>query len=181
MSRTLSRTHSIDHSSTHRCILHKHSKSLCAWNFLSCLTFCQSASSFDKQVDSVKEHFKWPAHRLAHTLSLFVCGLVTSKMLLWFGLYKSCHHSTATSLAKTQLPIAGSPEKALNFFSFESATASCVSSGDLVATFSDVCGSRLVSAGTPRFSILQSWHWRCPRPARSSNSVCWTRSPEKKE
>ena len=48
-------------------------------------------------------------------------------------------------------PIAGSPEKALNFFSFESATGSCVSSGDLVATFSDVCGSRLVSAGTPRF------------------------------
>ena len=62
-------------------------------------------------------------------------------------------HSTATSLAKTQLPIAGSPEKALNFFSFESATASCVSSGDLVATFSDVCGSRLVSAGTPRFVL----------------------------
>ena len=29
-----------DHSSTHRCILHKHCKckSLCAWNFLSCLT-----------------------------------------------------------------------------------------------------------------------------------------------
>ena len=50
-------------------------------------------------------------------------------------------------------PIAGSPEKALNFFSFESATASCVSSGDLVATFSDVCGSRLVSAGTPRFVL----------------------------
>ena len=39
------------------------------------------------------------------------------------------------------------------FFSFESATASCVSSGDLVATFSDVCGSRLVSAGTPRFVL----------------------------
>ena len=39
-------------------------------------------------------------------------------MLLWFGLYKSCHHSTTTSLAKTQLPIAGSPEKALNFFFF---------------------------------------------------------------
>ena len=29
------------------------------------------------------------------------------------------------------------------FFSFESATASCVSSGDLVATFSDVCWSGL--------------------------------------
>ena len=42
-SRNLSRTHSIlttYHSSTHRCILHKHCKckSLCAWNFLSCLT-----------------------------------------------------------------------------------------------------------------------------------------------
>ena len=88
-------------------------KSLCAWNFLSCLTFCWSASSFDKQVDSVKEHLT-----RTQTDSLFVCGLVTSKMLLWFGLYKSCHHSTATSLAKTQLPIAGSPEKALNFFFF---------------------------------------------------------------
>ena len=36
----------------------------------------------------------WPAHRLTHTLPLFVCGLVTSQMLLWLGLNKSCHHST---------------------------------------------------------------------------------------
>ena len=88
-------------------------KSLCAWNFLSCLIFCWSASSFDKQVDSVKEHLT-----RTQTDSLFVCGLLTSKMLVWFGLYKSCHRSTATSLAKTQVPIAGSPEKALNFFFF---------------------------------------------------------------
>ena len=38
-------------------IWHKHCTSLCAWNFLSCLTFCWSASSLEKQVDSVKEHF----------------------------------------------------------------------------------------------------------------------------
>ena len=37
-------------------IFHQHCKSLCAWNFPSCLTFCWRASSFDKQVDSVKEH-----------------------------------------------------------------------------------------------------------------------------
>ena len=67
--------------------------------------------------------------------------------------YKSCHRSTATSLAKTQLPIAESPEKVCTFFSFESATASCVSSGDLVATFSDFCWSGLVSAGTPSFVL----------------------------
>ena len=137
-------------------------KSLCAWKFLSCLTPCWSASSFDKQVDSVKEHLT-----RTQTDSLFVCGLVTSKILLWFGLYKSCHRSTATLLAKTQLPIAGSPEKALNFFSFESATASCVSSGDLVATFSDVCGSRLVSAGTPRFVLDPT----IVTPALSSSSA----------
>ena len=45
------------------------------------------------------------------------------------------------------------PGKGSEFFSFESATASCVSSGYLVATFSDVCESRLVSAGTPRFVL----------------------------
>ena len=55
----------------------------------------------------------------------------------WFGLYKSCLHSTATSWAKTQLTIAGSPEKAVQFFFFYllnqplPATAVTVSSGDL--------------------------------------------------
>ena len=41
------------------------------------------------------------------------------------------------------------------FFSFESATASCVSSGDLnlVETSSDVCWSRPLSAGTPSFVL----------------------------
>ena len=152
-------------------------KSLCAWNFLSCLTFCWSASSFDKQVDSVKEHLT-----RTQTDSFFVCGLVTSKMLLWFGLYKSCHSFNSHGWPKRSSPLQDSPEKALIFFSFGSATASCVSSWDLVATFSDVCGSRLVSAGTRgSFSILQSWHRRCPRPARSSTSACWMRSPDKKE
>ena len=88
-------------------------KSLCAWNFLSCLTFCWSASSFDKQVDSVKEHLT-----RTQTDSLFVCGLVTSKMLLWFGLYKSCRRSTATSLAKNAAPHCRIPGKGSEFFFF---------------------------------------------------------------
>ena len=119
MSRTLSHTHSIDRTSTHRCIWHKHCTSLCAWNFLSALSYIYwSASSFDKQVDSVKEHLtrtQTDAH--AVTVCLWP-GYSTSKMLLWLGLNKSCHHSTATSLAQTQLHNAGSPEKALNFFFF---------------------------------------------------------------
>ena len=63
-------------------------------------------------------HTDW----LTRCLCLFLAWLhlPESKLLLWFGLYKSCikfcHHSKATLLAKTQLPIAGSPEKALNFF-----------------------------------------------------------------
>ena len=77
-------------------------------------------------------------------------------MLLWFRPYKSCHHSTALSLAKTQLPIAGSSEKALNFFFFwisHCQLCELWSSGDPVATFSDVCWSGLVSAGTSSFVL----------------------------
>ena len=38
-SSSTSRIYSIDHSSTHPCIWHKHCTSLCAWNSLSCLFF----------------------------------------------------------------------------------------------------------------------------------------------
>ena len=51
-------------------------------------------------------------------------------------------------------------------------------------TLSDVCWSGLVSAGTPSFVLRvdpTTVTRRCPRPARSSTSACWTRSPEKKE
>ena len=124
--------------------------------FLSCLTFCWSASSFDKQVDSVKEHLTCVRHRLTYTLSLFVCGLVTSKMLLWLRLKLPPFNKAATSLVKTQLYKDLRKRLWTFFFSFESATASCVSSGDLnlaAATFSDVCWSGPVSAGTQSFVL----------------------------
>ena len=54
---------------------------------------------------------------------------------------------------KRSSPLQDSWKRLELFFSFESATASCVSSGDLVATFSDVCWSGLVSAGTPSFVL----------------------------
>ena len=114
MSRTLWHTHSIDHSSTRT--WHKHCKCPCAWNFLSCLTFCWSASSFNKQVYSVKEYLT-RTQTDAHVVT--VC--------LWTGYVKNVavtrtqqnlppFNKTATSLAKTQLLILGSPGKALNFF-----------------------------------------------------------------
>ena len=150
-------------------------KSLCAWKFLSCLTLCWSASSFDKQVDSVKEHLT-----RTQTDSLFVCGLVTSKMLLWFGLYKSCHRHAVGQNAAPHCRIPGKGSEF--FFLWISHCQLC----ELLETWwqhSAMSAGAGWSALEPRgsFSILQSWHGRCPRPARSSNSACWTRSPEKKE
>ena len=83
---------------------------------------------------------------------------------------------------KTQLPIAGSPDKALIFFFLLNQPLPAVWALETcrVATFR--CLREQVSpALEPRgsFSILQSWHRRCPHQAHSS--ACWTRSPEKKE
>ena len=128
MSRTLSRTHSntqlhallaprIDASCTSTA-----SASLFALE-TSCPVFihafCWNASSFRKQVDSVKEHLtRTQTDPHAVIVCLWLAYLLTSKMLLWFGIYKSCHHSTAKTgqnWPKRSSPLQD-PRKRLWFF-----------------------------------------------------------------
>ena len=162
-------------------IWHKHYQSLCAWNFLSCLTFCWSEvfSPEEAKLAKRREKKKLPillkrkfirqaSRRCRRALDPHTDWRTRCHCLLWLGYIWNVtvtrtqqklppFNKAATLLVKTQLHIAGSPEKALNYFfsSVESATASCLTSGDLnlVATFSDVCWSGPVSAGTPIFVL----------------------------
>ena len=130
----------------------KHCKSLCFWNFLSCLTsyislkrkfFRQASRQCQRALDP---HTDWRAR--CHCL--FVAWL---HLKCWLGLNKSCHHSTRQPRRwPKRSSTLQDPRKRLwtFFFRFESATASCVSSGDLnLGAYIQLCllhRSRPVSA-----------------------------------
>ena len=164
------------YTSMHLAQAHGSCKSLCACNFLSCLTFCWSASSFDKQVDSVKEHL---TRTCCHCL-----------FVAWLHL-KYCCDSDSTKAATIQqgshvvgqnaAPHCRIPRKGseLSFF--------WISHCQLCELWRPEFGSLrcLLERASQRWNPeLHSRSYNrntCPRPARSSTSPCWMRSPEKKE
>ena len=83
---------------------------------LPVLSYILLKGKFIRQASKQRQRALDPAHRLTHTLSLFVCGLVTSKMFLWLGLNKSCHHSTRHFVGQNAAPHCRIPGKGSELF-----------------------------------------------------------------